>query len=182
MIEDFGLCRLRPNIKQLRFVLLLAVLFPIIQESVSFGSSGVVLPNSFATPGAINPAVSQRNIHSTICTPGYTKTIRPPVAYTNNLKIKQLSTRPYSSFQDSNASNFEEDHLIPLELGGSAVDPKNLWPEPYAGRYGAKLKDKLENRLHLLVCEGTLSLQAAQRAISSDWYNAYLEYELRKVD
>ena len=47
----------------------------------------------------------------------------------------------------------EVDHLISLELGGSNAI-RNLWPEPYAGRWGARTKDVLENRLHDLVCEG----------------------------
>jgi hypothetical protein len=28
-------------------------------------------------------------------------------------------------------SNYEEDHFIPLELGGAPKNPKNLWPEPH---------------------------------------------------
>lgn len=35
------------------------------------------LPAIDTTPGAINPAVTQANIHETICVKGYTKTIRP---------------------------------------------------------------------------------------------------------
>jgi hypothetical protein len=69
----------------------------------------------------------------------------------------------------------EVDHLISLELGGSNAI-RNLWPEPYAGVWGARTKDKLENRLHALVCAGSLTLQAAQRAISVDWVAAYQRY------
>ena len=28
-------------------------------------------------------------------------------------------------------SDYQEDHLISLELGGNPTDPRNLWPEPY---------------------------------------------------
>jgi len=69
----------------------------------------------------------------------------------------------------------EVDHLISLELGGSNV-VRNLWPEPYAGRWGARTKDVLENRLHDLVCEGRLALASAQRQEASDWVAAYRKY------
>lgn len=38
------------------------------------------LPIHSATPGAIDPIVTQENIGSTICVVGYTKTVRPPVS------------------------------------------------------------------------------------------------------
>jgi len=69
----------------------------------------------------------------------------------------------------------EVDHLISLELGGSNAI-RNLWPEPYAGRWGARTKDVLENRLHDLVCEGRLPLASAQRLEASDWVAAYRRY------
>ena len=69
----------------------------------------------------------------------------------------------------------EVDHLVSLELGGSNVI-RNLWPEPYAGRWGARTKDVLENRLHDLVCEGRLALRSAQRQEARDWVAAYRRY------
>jgi hypothetical protein len=69
----------------------------------------------------------------------------------------------------------EVDHLISLELGGSNT-VRNLWPEPYAGRWGARTKDVLENRLHDLVCEGRLALASARRQEASDWVAAYRRY------
>ncbi len=69
----------------------------------------------------------------------------------------------------------EVDHLISLELGGSNAI-RNLWPEPYAGHWGAHTKDVLENRLHELVCEGRLALASAQRQEASDWVSAYRRY------
>jgi hypothetical protein len=142
-------------------------------------ASNPILPIAKYTPGAINPAVTQENIHSTICVPGYTKTIRPPSSYTTKLKIKQLSSFPYLVFNNLNTKDFEEDHLISLELGGSPTDPKNLWPEPYASTSGARVKDKLENVLHSLVCDGSILLASAQKAISANWYAAYLKYVTR---
>ena len=141
-----------------------------------------ILPNESVTPGAINPAVTQSNIQSTICVIGYTKTIRPPSSFTTKLKIKQLSTLPYSAFNDFKTADFEEDHLISLELGGSPDNPKNLWPEPYASATGARVKDKVENALHALVCNGSVTLKTAQKAIATNWYTAYLKYVLRKIE
>jgi len=135
-----------------------------------------VTPNRLVTPGATNPAVTQANIHSTICVRGYTKTIRPPASYTTALKIRQLSTLPYSGYGDRKAADFEEDHLVSLELGGSPTDPKNLWPEPYASTTGARTKDSLENALHALVCNGSIALRTAQKAIATNWYLSYLKY------
>jgi len=52
----------------------------------------------------------------------------PPENYTHELKIEQIREYGYS---DINLRDYEEDHLIPLELGGNPTDPKNLWPEPF---------------------------------------------------
>jgi hypothetical protein len=130
------------------------------------------LPIGSVTPGSTNPAVTQKNIYSTICVSGYTKTIRPSVSYTNSLKISQLSTT-YRRYNDQNLKNFEEDHLIPLEIGGNPTDPKNLWPEPWWGTYGAKAKDKLENKLHKGICSGNTTLVEAQRIFAKDWISTY---------
>src|ERR1700687_1091030 len=49
-------------------------------------------PDSKVTPGMVNPDITQATIAQTICNPQWsTKTIRPPVNYTNTLKQKQLA-------------------------------------------------------------------------------------------
>jgi hypothetical protein len=73
------------------------------------------------------------------------------------------------------ARGCEVDHLISLELGGSN-DIKNLWPQPYTGEWNASMKDALENKLHMLVCTGKLTLPEAQHAIASDWKSAWVQY------
>jgi hypothetical protein len=70
------------------------------------------------------------------------------------------------------AKNCEIDHLISLELGGSN-DIKNLWPQPYAGKWNAHIKDKLENTLHRMICDGSVTPEEAQSAIAHDWISAY---------
>ena len=75
-------------------------------------ATSFTLPIHAITPGAIDPGVNQENIASTICVIGYTKTVRPPVSYTNALKFKQLSGS-YSRYGSTNMKLFEEDHLSP---------------------------------------------------------------------
>lgn len=125
-------------------------------------------PDATCTPGMTDPFVTQGNIKQTICTPGYTAAVRPPVSYTNPLK-KQLMGR----YGDTDSpANYELDHLISLELGGNASSPANLWPEPYSGSMGAKMKDQVENRCHVKVCGGLLPLAKAQHEIATDWPRA----------
>jgi len=133
-----------------------------------------MMPNAF-TPGSIDSRVTQANIKGTICISGYTKTVRPPSSYTTALKRQQLTTT-YAYFSDKSTRGYEEDHLISIELGGSPTDPKNLWPEPYASSEGARIKDRIENKLHALVCSGAVSLATAQHAIATNWWDAYLKY------
>ena len=144
-------------------------------------ATSFTLPIHAITPGATDPAVSQENIASTICVIGYTKTVRPPVSYTNALKFKQLSGS-YSRYGSTNVKLFEEDHLIPLAVGGSPRDPKNLWPEPWGdtGGTGARKKDVLESKMHVMVCAHKITLQAAQSIFATNWYQGYLKYVVGK--
>ena len=134
-----------------------------------------IYPDPSRTPGATNPDITQENIRETICNPRWsTKSIRPGAGYTNRLKVEQIAEYGYS---DSRLRDYEEDHFIPLELGGNPTDPKNLWPEPFQTSIadgGALAKDKVENYLHAEVCSGSLTLEQARREISEDWYRVYL--------
>jgi hypothetical protein len=123
-------------------------------------SRSVVRASWTLTPGALNPDVVQATIASTICRRGWTRTVRPPVSYTNALKAKGL----HAYRLRGPPSAFQEDHLISLELGGDPVDPRNLWPEPYPR---ASAVDRIENELNHLVCTGRLSLAEAQRRESA---------------
>jgi hypothetical protein len=115
-----------------------------------------ILADPVRTPGVVNPDVTQANIRSTICRHGWTETIRPPVSYTNVLKTRQM--RQYG--ETGSPSDYQEDHLISLELGGNPTDPRNLWPEPYPR---AADVDKIENELNAEVCSGQLTLAQAQQ-------------------
>lgn len=133
-------------------------------------------PNPDITPGVTNPDVTQANIQQTICVSGWTATVRPPVSYTNKLKKEGITQYGYS---DPNLKDYEEDHFIPLEIGGNPTDPKNLWPEPYDTKVsgktmGAHQKDRVEDFLKKQVCDGTITLKEARDQIAGDWYKIYL--------
>jgi hypothetical protein len=114
-----------------------------------------VVADPVRTPGVLNPDVTQATIGSTICVTGWTRTIRPSTEYTNALKRKQM--RAYREI--GTESDYQEDHLISLELGGHPTDPRNLWPEPYPR---ASQVDMIENDLNRQVCDGSLTLAEAQ--------------------
>jgi hypothetical protein len=160
-----------------------ALLFaaPVAATTPAAGVLRTGLPNHVLTPGAWNPAVTQATIHSTICVSGWTKTIRPPTTYTNPLKVTQITTYGYT---DKLVGDYEEDHLISLELGGAPKSTKNLWPEPHHVMVGGLdlgsfTKDGFETHLKGLVCAGKLTLNKARSEIAGDWvanWKAWKDY------
>lgn len=123
------------------------------------------------TPGAFNPDVTQSTIGSTICVSGWTATVRPPSSYTTALKNRQKIDYGEASIPNS---ELEEDHLVPLELGGAPRDPHNLWPEPRSSAgagsgQAAEDKDREENALKRQVCAGQISLTTARHTIILHW-------------
>ena len=136
---------------------LVAVGAVLLQQRGDGGGRGSwLLPSMTLTPGATNPDVTQATIHSTICITGWTKTIRPPVDYTNRLKREQMAAWQLPG----TPADYQEDHLISLGIGGHPTDPRNLWPEP---RPHAEEVDAIERDLRLAVCAGKLTLAAAQK-------------------
>jgi hypothetical protein len=138
-------------------------------------SAGSGLPNIKSTPGLINPLVTQGNIRSNICVSGWTATVRPPLTYTNQLKYAQLHSG-YNLAGDLNMKHYEEDHIVPLEVGGNPSNPLNLFPQPRNIRFSAYLKDQLENRMHQLVCSGRVTLKVAQSVFLTNWEKGYSKY------
>jgi len=133
------------------------------------------LPNIKLTPGAVNPNVTQANIRSTICVSGWTATVRPPVSYTNKLKFDQLNSG-YNLNGDLNMKHYEEDHIVPLEVGGNPSSPLNLFPEPRNIKLSSYLKDQLENSIHRLVCSRQLTLKAGQAIFLTNWEKGYSKF------
>lgn len=140
------------------------------QASVdSLGNPAPIEPDRTLTPGATLPVTTQD-----ICTPGYSRKVRNvPIA------VKREVYSRYGIAQHQ-PGEYEVDHLISLELGGSN-SVRNLWPESYwTTPLNAHVKDALENRLHREVCAGRLSLQVAQQAIATDWVAAYGQYVTKR--
>ena len=127
------------------------------------------LPDPTCQPGAYHPDLTQSTIDSTICVSGWTSTVRPSSSYTNALKVTQIAEYGYS---DTSTADYEEDHFVPLELGGAPKSALNLWPEPRYGDTTASNKDTVENKLKKYVCNGTVTLNAARSAIAEDWTTA----------
>ena len=118
---------------------------------------------------ALNPAVSEATVRSTICVSGWTATVRPPESYTEPLKLEQMRSEGLSG----SPSAYEEDHRMPLELGGSPRDPTNLSPESHATSYA---KDAAENAALRQVCDGA-DLRTVQAAFVAAWLGPYPAYK-----
>jgi uncharacterized protein DUF3761 len=80
--------------------------------------------------------------------------------------------REYGLASQRYGRSIEIDHIISLELGGSNAIA-NLFPEPGSGPSSYHVKDRLENRLHGLVCAGSITLAAARRGIATNWRVLY---------
>jgi hypothetical protein len=120
-----------------------------------------VEPDRRCSPGAVSAGLTK----DVICAAGFhTSSIRN-VPETEKHQVEAeygMAQRPYGS-------TLEIDHIVSLELGGSN-DIANLFPERAPGYH---LKDRLENRLHALVCSGRMTLRAAQRGIAANWQRLY---------
>lgn len=135
----------------------------------SSGSSrpkvGLDLPDPRLTPGDVLTRSKNE-----ICRPGYARSVRDvPQAVKNQVyRLYGISSHA--------PGEYEVDHLISLQLGGSN-SVKNLWPQSYKTQpYNAHVKDRLENKLHDLMCSGQISVQEAQQAIAQNWIEAYRKY------
>ncbi len=132
--------------------------------SGSGSANAAYLPNPQMTPGDTLDVTK-----ADICVPGYSSKVRDVPQSVKDQVYQEYGIPSHKPGQ------YEVDHLISLELGGSN-SIKNLWPESYSGQWNAHVKDKLENKLHQLVCDGSLDLKTAQHAISTDWVSAYQKY------
>jgi len=138
------------------------------------------LPDSKCTPGSTNPAVTQETIKKTICVSGWTKTIRPPSSFTGRVKVAQLKLYG-DSYHDKVPSHFEEDHFLPLTVGGNPTDSKNLFPQLWhlnVNGYdaGAYTKDRIEVLINKKICKEEITLQQGQEMLLEDWIATYRKY------
>lgn len=123
-------------------------------KSSSEIGTAVLLP---PIPGERYRAVTPVTVPETVCTRGWTATIRPPVGYTSALKKWLLKDR----MLPGTVSDYQLDHLISLELGGAPYSTRNLWMEPQAQ---AHRDDAFENEWHRELCAGHMTLQQARHA------------------
>jgi hypothetical protein len=131
-------------------------------------ATGAYLPDPVCTPGAVDTAVTEATLASTICASGYTASVRPPTSITGPAKSASLVDYGMSA-----GPTVEYDHLVPLELGGAST-VSNLWPEPNKGTAKGvnNPKDSVENSLKRAVCDHRVPLSTAQAAIASNWTTA----------
>jgi hypothetical protein len=120
------------------------------------------LPDSACTPGAIFSDATT----SQICAPGYSQNVRNVPESEKDQVYAEYGIATHSS------GEYEVDHLISLELGGSN-EISNLWPEAANPKPGFHEKDKVENYLHDQVCNGAISLIQAQQQIATNWLEVY---------
>jgi hypothetical protein len=125
------------------------------------------LPDRRCSPGAYYSGLSKKSI----CSAGFHASSIPHLKDAEKRRVKQ----EYGLAPKSYGNKLEIDHIVSLELGGSN-DIANLYPERATfsdHSPGYHIKDKLENRLHDLVCAGEMSLASARHQIASDWEKLY---------
>ena len=115
----------------------------------------------------VTPGVTFHVSVATICRSGYSTSVRDVPESEKSQVYAEYGITHRTTGQ------YEIDHLISLELGGSNAIG-NLWPELNDHPHGyLNSKDILENRLHALLCTGKVSLRSAQTLIASNWVTTY---------
>ena len=124
-----------------------------------------VVPDRRCSPGAYASKLTQK----VVCADDFTTKDYRAVSDATKRAVELA----YGMKPKRYGSALEIDHIVSLELGGSN-DIANLFPERRSPAPGYRVKDKLENRLHRLVCdEHVMTLRQAQRAIAKDWRTLY---------
>ena len=120
------------------------------------------LEDKACTPGSIIASATTDQI----CQSGYSKSVR-------NVPVSEKD-QVYAEYgiQSHTTGQYEVDHLVSLELGGSN-DIANLWPEAASPKPGFHEKDQVENYLHDQVCFHGMPLHDAQVQIATNWLNVY---------
>ena len=121
------------------------------------------LPDPRCTPGSVFRDASPK----LFCKSGYTKLVRHVTDTTKHEVYAEYGITSHAPGQ------YEVDHLVPLELGGSN-SIANLFPEAARPRPGFRDKDRLENDTHDRACVGTNSYRSMQKRIASDWTALYV--------
>jgi hypothetical protein len=133
------------------------------------------IPDLDVTPGVIRDLSLQQ-----ICTTKWGRDARAVTAAMKRQVFDRdgIACRPLfgKSKKLPQCGKWEIDHSCSRELGGADVPP-NLWAQRYKGAWNARLKDRLENRLHKEACSENITLAQAQHDIcKTDWRIAYRKY------
>ena len=130
-------------------------------------TTGCVLranPDTRCSPGAYYSRLTK----AVICAAGFRTSAIRNVPETEKFAVEQEYGLPAGHY----GTALEIDHIVPLELGGSN-DIANLFPEKVNAHPGYRAKDRLEDRLHAVVCAGGMTLRAAQHGIATNWQVLY---------
>jgi hypothetical protein len=142
----------------MRLIVIALVLWPFAAVADDF-------PDAKLTPGACRTDLTQEQI----CAIKWGEDHRKVTA---GMARQVFRAYGYAKLNTDPRCPCEIDHVCSRELGGADVIA-NLWPQSYRGLWNAHDKDRLENKLHKLMCAGTLSLQEAQDEIVGDWIASY---------
>jgi hypothetical protein len=130
--------------------------------AVQYGHHGrYLLPSHAATPGEVRTTSMEA-----VCSE-HTRQFRH-TTYAMKLEV----CREYGQ-ENCPGKAYEIDHLVSLEIGG-ADTVRNLWPQPIDQ---ARVKDKLETHLRVLICSGQMTVAAAQHCIVDDWVECMSKVE-----
>jgi len=121
-------------------------------------------PDRRCSPGAYYTGLTK----TVICSPNFRTASILNVHASITYKVKAA----YGLLPRNYAHPLEIDHIVPLVLGGSNAIA-NLFPEKLDAQPGYKAKDRLELRLHQLVCSGSMSLRNAREQIAASWQVLY---------
>jgi hypothetical protein len=134
------------------------------RRTQTIGCRLAALPDRRCSPGAFYSGLTR----AVLCGRGFHTSAVRNVPQSEKLAVE----REYGLAPAYYGRSLEIDHIVPLELGGSNAIA-NLFPEGANARPGYHVKDRLEDRLHQLVCAGRMSLAAARAGIARDWPALY---------
>lgn len=124
------------------------------------------LPDQKCTPGLVNRHVTQTNIKSTICIPGWAEQQRRTVPESWYASHKLQSISDYGQYAGASPKRYEYDHRVPVSLAGLVGDTRNLWAEAGATPND---KDAIEAAVLAAVRDGRMTLSEARTGFEKDW-------------
>jgi hypothetical protein len=140
------------------------------------GLTALFTTTALAEDLPVDERVSQQTIAQTICRREWTRSVRPPAA------VGAETKRRMAAEAGVNLKSFVLDHVLPLDLGGAPLDPRNLRLLPMLGPCNARDKYQLEVELSCAVCLGLIGLDDVRAEIWRDWKTYYHDWFGRGCD